>query len=241
MGKWIIANWKMNKTIAEATDFANKIVGMTAGIENRMVVCPTFLALKPFADIVRGTQIKVGAQNCYKGTSGAFTGELSAEMLKDAGAEFVIIGHSERRHILGESDELINEKIKSAINCGLKVIFCIGETLEEQSRFEEVLENQISNGLKDIDANGENLIIAYEPVWAIGTGKVATLEDIAKVHSFVKTKSRQMLGYFPPVLYGGSVKPSNSKEILDLDDVDGVLIGGASLDVESYEQIARRK
>lgn len=241
MKKWIIANWKMNKTIKEAEQFADTIIGLTAGIDDALVVCPTFLSIKPFADKVNGTHIKVGAQNCYKENNGAFTGELSPAMIKEAGAEFVILGHSERRHIFGETDELINEKIKAAINEGLKVIFCIGETLDEKANFEEVLLSQLEKGLKGVDANGENLIIAYEPVWAIGTGKVATIDDIKEVHSFVLTKAQKILGYYPPVLYGGSVKPSNSKEILDLDEVGGVLIGGASLDAESYEQIARRK
>lgn len=241
MKKWIIANWKMNKKIKEAEDFADIITGLTAGIDEHLVVCPTFLGIKPFADKVKNTNIKVGAQNCYKEVSGAFTGELSPEMLKEAGAEFVILGHSERRHIFYETDELINEKIKAVINAGLKVIFCIGETLEEKDKFKEVLSAQLEKGLAGVDANGENLIIAYEPVWAIGTGKVATINDIKEVHAFVLEKAHEILGYLPPVLYGGSVKPSNSKEILDLDEVGGVLIGGASLDPNSYEQIARRK
>ncbi len=241
MRKWIIANWKMNKSIKEAEEFANVITGLTAGIDDNLVICPTFLSIKPFADKVAGTQIRVGAQNCYKEESGAFTGELSAAMIKEAGAEFVILGHSERRHIFGESDVLINEKIKAAIKEGLKVIFCIGETLEEKEDYENVLSLQLEKGLDGVDANGENLIIAYEPVWAIGTGKVATIDDIKEVHSFVLQKAQSILGYYPPVLYGGSVKPSNSKEILKLSEVGGVLIGGASLDPNSYEQIARRK
>ena len=241
MRKYIVANWKMNKTIGEAVDFAKKVKAVTLGIDENFVICPTNICLKAVADELKNSKIKVGAQNCYKESHGAYTGEVSPAMIKDAGCDYVIIGHSERRQIFCETDELVNEKIKLAIASGLNVILCIGETLEQKENYKQVLKAQLQTALAGVDANGENLIIAYEPVWAIGTGKVASIEDIKNVHAYIKQVAYSELKYLPPVLYGGSVKPNNAKEILELDDVDGVLIGGASLDVNSYVEIATRR
>lgn len=241
MRKYIVANWKMNKTIGEAVDFAKKVKALTLGIDENFVICPTNICLKFVADALKNSKIKVGAQNCYKESHGAYTGEVSPAMIKDAGCDYVIIGHSERRQIFGETDELVNQKIKLAIESGLNVILCIGETLEQKENYKQVLKVQLQTALDGVDANGENLIIAYEPVWAIGTGKVASIEDIKNVHAYIKQIAHNVLKYLPPVLYGGSVKPNNAKEILELDDVDGVLIGGASLDVNSYVEIATRR
>lgn len=241
MRKYIVANWKMNKTIGEAVDFAKKVKAVTLGIDENFVICPTNICLKSVADELKNSKIKVGAQNCYKESHGAYTGEVSPAMIKDAGCDYVIIGHSERRQIFGETDELVNQKIKLAIENGLNVILCIGETLEQKENYKQVLKAQLQTALDGVDANGENLIIAYEPVWAIGTGKVASIEDIKNVHAYIKQVAYNELKYLPPVLYGGSVKPNNAKEILELDDVDGVLIGGASLDVNSYVEIATRR
>ena len=241
MRKYIVANWKMNKTIGEAVDFAKKVKAVTLGIDENFVICPTNICLKSVADELKNSKIKVGAQNCYKESHGAYTGEVSPAMIKDAGCDYVIIGHSERRQIFGETDELVNQKIKLAIESGLNVILCIGETLEQKENYKQVLKAQLQTALDGVDANGENLIIAYEPVWAIGTGKVASIEDIKNVHAYIKQVAYSELKYLPPVLYGGSVKPNNAKEILELDDVDGVLIGGASLDVNSYVEIATRR
>lgn len=238
MDKYIIANWKMNNDFSDIPDYVDYLNNNLEN-KNNVVVCVPYVMVKTFADKANGI-VETGAENCYYAEKGAYTGEISAKMLKSAGANYVIIGHSERRHIFGETNEMISKKIASALQNDLKVVFCIGETLEEKDNFEEVLKTQILEGLEGI-ADFSNIIVAYEPVWAIGTGKVATIEDIEKVHAFIKQVLADNFDIDLPILYGGSVKPENSAEILALADVGGVLVGGACLKADSFSQIAKSR
>ena len=235
MVKIIAANWKMNNDFSDIKPFV-KYVKKNVKTKKGLVVCVPSVMLKETADSSKKV-FEVGAENCYFEEKGAFTGEISAKMVKSAGASYVIVGHSERRQIFGESNEMLNKKLKAGLASGLKVIFCIGETLEEKSKYKSVLKKEIVEGFDGI-TDFSNIVIAYEPVWAIGTGKVATTADISKVHNYIKNLVKEIYDVKVPVLYGGSVKPSNSKEILALDEVDGVLIGGASLKPEDYCAIA---
>lgn len=235
MVKIIAANWKMNNDFSDIKPFV-KYVKKNVKEKEGLVVCVPSVMLKETASASKKV-FEVGAENCYFAEKGAFTGEISAQMVKSTGASHVIIGHSERRQIFGETNEMLNKKLKAALNSGLKVIFCIGETLEEKSKYKSVLKKEIVEGFDGI-TDFSNIVIAYEPVWAIGTGKVATTADISKVHSYIKGLVKEVYDVKIPVLYGGSVKPSNSKEILALEEVDGVLIGGASLKPEDYASIA---
>lgn len=238
MKKYIVANWKMNNDFSDIPEFVKYIKKNAKGEEN-LVICVPSVMIKDFASASKKL-VETGAQNCHFAKSGAYTGEVSASMIRSAGASYVILGHSERRHTFGETNEMINKKIISALAEGLKVIFCVGETLDEKSKYKSVLKSQLLEGLKGI-TNFENIIIAYEPVWAIGTGKVATTADIEKVHKYIKNLINENFNVNLPVLYGGSVKPSNSAEILALSEVDGVLIGGASLKAEDYIAIAKSR
>lgn len=238
MKKYIVANWKMNNDFSDIPEFVKYIKKNAKGEEN-LVICVPSVMIKDFASASKKF-VETGAQNCHFAKSGAYTGEVSASMIRSAGASYVILGHSERRHTFGETNEMINKKIISALAEGLKVIFCVGETLDEKSKYKSVLKSQLLEGLKGI-TNFENIIIAYEPVWAIGTGKVATTADIEKVHKYIKNLINENFNVNLPVLYGGSVKPSNSAEILALSEVDGVLIGGASLKAEDYIAIAKSR
>ena len=235
MVKIIAANWKMNNDFSDIKPFV-KYVKKNAKDKKGLVVCVPSVMLKETADASKKV-FEVGAENCYFEEKGAFTGEISPKMVKSAGANYVIVGHSERRQIFGETNEMLNKKLKACLSNGLKVIFCIGETLEEKSKYKSVLKKEIVEGFDEI-TDFSNIVIAYEPVWAIGTGKVATTADISKVHSYIKTLVKEIYDVDVSVLYGGSVKPSNSKEILALQEVDGVLIGGASLKPEDYVAIA---
>ena len=236
----IAGNWKMNKTVGEALELVNFILNNTSPIpDHEIVVCPPFTALYPVQQAIKNSHIKLGAQNMYKEDKGAYTGEISPIMLKDIGVKYVIIGHSERRHIFGESDELINAKLKKALEHNLTPIFCVGETLEEREKgiTLEVIKRQLDIGLKDIPfGQYSNIVIAYEPVWAIGTGKTAKPSDAAEVHRFIRTYLQVQ---DITILYGGSVKPSNIKEIMAEPEIDGVLVGGASLDAASFVNIIR--
>ncbi len=238
MEKIIAANWKMNNDFSDIKPFVSYIKKNQKNKKN-LVVCVPSVMLKTFADTAKKT-VEVGAENCYFEEKGAFTGEISAKMVKSAGAAYSIVGHSERRQIFGETNEMLNKKLKACLKSGLKVIFCIGETLEEKSKYKSVLKKQIIEGFEDV-SDFANIVVAYEPVWAIGTGKVATTSDISKVHSYIKGLFKETYDVAMPVLYGGSVKPSNSKEILALSEVDGVLIGGASLKAEDYVAIAQSR
>lgn len=235
MEKLIVANWKMNNDFSDIKPFV-KFVKKNQKNKNGLVVCVPSIMIKTFADCAKGV-METGAENCFYEKKGAFTGEISAEMVKSAGASYSILGHSERRQYFAEDNVMLNKKLRACLDAGLKVIFCIGETLDEKSKYKSVLKKQIIEGFNGI-TDFSNIVIAYEPIWAIGTGKVATTLDIQKVHGFIKNLLKENFGVDAKVLYGGSVKPSNSKEILSLDEVDGVLIGGASLKAEDYVMIA---
>ncbi|MDQ7053785.1 MAG: triose-phosphate isomerase [candidate division KSB1 bacterium] len=246
MRKKIIAgNWKMHKTPAEALQLVNELKVKTVNIEKvDMVVCPPYLAILTVRAVLKETPIRVGAQNLFWENEGAYTGEISAPMLVDAGCTYVIIGHSERRQYFHETDETINRKIKKALEFRLKPIFCIGETLEQREAGQTftVLKTQLDGGLQDIDASAmQNIIIAYEPVWAIGTGRNATPEQAQEAHQFIRSSLAEKFGR--PIAdelriqYGGSVKPENVEALLSQPDVDGALVGGASLKADSFAKI----
>ncbi|MCP5491778.1 MAG: triose-phosphate isomerase [Chlamydiales bacterium] len=224
----IIGNWKMHKTPAEAVAFIE-------ALNCKAHLAVPFPALQAASEAARGKDIEIGAQDLCEHSAGAFTGEVSGEMIRACGASFVLVGHSERRHIYGESDELINAKLKQAIKAGLMPVLCIGETLSERelNKTEEVLERQLTLGLEGVDAP---FIIAYEPVWAIGTGKSASAQMAEQAHVAIR---RFLKNIKVPILYGGSVNPSNAKELLRQDNIDGALVGGASLDVKTFTSIIR--
>lgn len=244
MRKTVIAgNWKMNKNLSEAVELVSELKNLVSDTTPNcdIIVCPPFTNLETVGTIIKDSPIKLGAQNMYFEKSGAFTGEISADMLKSVDVEYVILGHSERRAIFGESDETINKKIKFALESGLKPIFCIGETLEERENgiMKDVIERQVKNGLSNVTKEEmKNIIVAYEPVWAIGTGKTATPEQAQEVHAFVRGI---LSGLFDEetaqnttIQYGGSVKPENAKSLLSQPDIDGALVGGACLKADSF-------
>ena len=243
----IAGNWKMNKTVAEAVALASEIKEKVAGVENvKIIVCPVFTAVKSVADVLKGTNVKVGAQDMYWETSGAYTGEVSGEMLLEAGAEYVIIGHSERRQYFGETNETVNKKLKKALSIGLKPIVCIGETLadREAGTTEAVVGKQVKEGFVGLTAEEmKGTIIAYEPVWAIGTGKTATAEQAEAVHAFVRNLVAQLWDKETAdaviIQYGGSMKPENVASLLAQPDIDGGLIGGAALKADSFEKLVK--
>lgn len=241
---FIAANWKMNKTIPEARDFMDAFIPSVAGIDDRdIVIAPPFTALHSVAGLIRNTNIRLSAQNVFYEERGAFTGEVSPLMLKDIGCHYVIIGHSERRQYFCEDDGIVNKKIKAAERQGIGVIFCIGETLKEREEglTFDVLERQIREGLKDVDLSG--VVIAYEPVWAIGTGRTATPEQAQEAHAFIRTKLAAIseIADSVRILYGGSVTPENIDTLMACPDVDGALVGGASLKPDSFERIVKFK
>lgn len=244
---FIAGNWKMYTNAASAVDLAGRVV-REVGQDDRVTVavCPPFPYLAKVADVVRGTKIGLGAQNIYPEKEGAFTGEVSPVMLADVGCRYAILGHSERRHKLGENDEFINRKVHAALAAGLDVILCVGETLEEreQNRTEAVLDVQITSGLKGVTAaHMAKLVVAYEPVWAIGTGRNATPDQAQQAHAFLRGRVKQLLGDAVAqalvIQYGGSVKPDNAGTLLLQPDVDGALVGGASLNAEQFLAIIR--
>jgi len=248
MKRYLIAgNWKMNKTIGEAIELAQKLVESLKDVNDRdILICPPFTALYSVYQVIKGTNIKLGAQDVFYENSGAFTGEISPIMLKDVGCEYVIIGHSERRHIIGETDELINKKIKAAINNGLKTILCVGELLEEREAGKtlEVVKTQIEKGLNGVSKEEmKNVVIAYEPVWAIGTGKTAKPEDAQEVHAYIRELLSKLyskeIADETIIQYGGSVKASNIDSLMAMPDIDGALVGGASLVAEEFTRIVK--
>tara|TARA_Y100000310_G_scaffold341089_1_gene439086 strand:+ start:22918 stop:23625 length:708 start_codon:yes stop_codon:yes gene_type:complete len=228
----IAANWKMNKDSKEATDFIDEFKPLIKDNKNDIVICPPYTALNEVNKAIKNTNIKLGAQNMHFEKEGAFTGEVSASMLKDV-CEYVILGHSERRQIFNETDELINKKVKSALKNKLKPILCIGETLEQRNSNQtmKIVENQLKNCLSGISE--KNVVIAYEPIWAIGTGKTATPEQAEEVHKFI----RDLLNENIRIIYGGSMKPDNAKELLSKPNINGGLVGGSSLDAKSFAEI----
>ncbi len=244
----IAGNWKMYKTVHEAVVFVKELRDLVKGVAGvEIVVAPAFTAVHAVADAARNTNIGVAAQDVYWEREGAFTGEVSPAMIKEAGAAYAIVGHSERRRLFGETDPIVNRKTLAAIAAGLTPIVCVGETLEERERDEMpgVLDRQIKDGLDQIPAEqvGE-LIVAYEPVWAIGTGRTATAAQAGEAHAHIRKRLRQWFGAGTAdqcrILYGGSVKPDNIRELIAEADVDGALVGGASLGVRSFADIVTR-
>ncbi len=241
----IAGNWKMHKTLKDALELAYQIKNWVAtnNLRVEVAICPPFAFLYPIAELIKESQIGLGAQNCHYLPEGAFTGEISPPMLVSIGCQYVIIGHSERRTHFNESNELINKKIISALNFGLKPIFCIGETLEErkEGRTFDIIENQIKSGLQSVENKLlHKLIIAYEPVWAIGTGISAKTEQIEEAHKFIRKTLQELYpnaGDNILILYGGSLNGGNAKEILSISDVHGGLIGKASLDNREFTKI----
>ena len=241
----IAGNWKMHKTVQEAVELVRELKELVSDVKDRdILVCPPFTALYAVSRELEGSNIALGAQNMFYEEKGAFTGEISPLMVKDVGCSYVILGHSERRHIFGETDELINKKVLSAVNHGLIPILCVGETLQEreEGKTKDVIERQVKEGLKGLNETSE-FVIAYEPVWAIGTGKTATPELAEKVHSFIREILAEMFGKEKAdsirILYGGSVKPENAAGLMSQPNIDGSLVGGASLKAESFAKIVK--
>lgn len=242
---FIAGNWKMNLCLKDAITLAETIKTKTENVSNVDIgICPSFVFLGDIAKVVKGSNIRLGSQNMHSKESGAYTGEVSGQMIKDIGCSHVIIGHSERRHVFGETDEFINKKLKSAFSFQLAPIFCVGETLEERGhgKTTDIIDNQLREGLRDINyENIKTLTIAYEPVWAIGTGKSASPEQANEVHTFIRkfiTKEYgEEIAEGMVIQYGGSVKPDNINDLLLQTDIDGALTGGASLESESFLKI----
>jgi triosephosphate isomerase len=245
--KLIAGNWKMNKTASDAVSLVTEVVA-AAGKQNDVdvVVCPPFTALESAAKALDGSQIKLGAQNLHPEASGAFTGEVSAPMLRALFVTHVILGHSERRQLFGETDAFVNLKVLAALKNQLRPILCVGETLAEREAGTtlKVVQGQLQRSLEGVGKDqAPTLIVAYEPVWAIGTGKVATSEQAQEVHGFIRGLLGKLFGEAAAqkvrILYGGSMKPSNAAELLAQNDIDGGLIGGASLEPRSFVELIR--
>ena len=246
MRKPIVAgNWKMNKTVSEAVDLVNSLKPDLADFRDAdVVLCPPSICLKAVSEAIANTHIDLGAQNMHWEKSGAYTGETSSEMLRSVFCHYVILGHSERRAYFHETDDVVNQKAKAALQSNLKPIVCVGETLEqrESGQMQKVVESQVRGSLAGLgDVGLVETIIAYEPVWAIGTGKTASTEQAQEVHAFIRTVLADMenesVSQSVRIQYGGSVKPSNAAELFSQPDIDGGLIGGASLDASSFVDI----
>ena len=242
--KVIAGNWKMNKLPNEAMEFIAELTPLVKDTENEVVICVPYTDLFYSLMHAQGTNIKIGAQNMHWEEKGAYTGEVSAQMLKSIGTEYVIIGHSERRQYFAETDETVNKKIKSAIAVGLKPIVCVGETLEqrENGKTEEIVTNQVEKAFEGVNSKDlEHIIIAYEPIWAIGTGKTATKEEANETIAQIRKKISELYGQNEAdgviIQYGGSVKSSNAKELFEMSDIDGGLVGGASLKADEFAKI----
>lgn len=248
MRKTIIAgNWKMNKTAAEGKAFVEAFKPLVADVDSvEIVVCPVFTALNAVVEAAAGSNVKVGAQNIHWAENGAYTGEISAEMLKETGVDYVIIGHSERRQYFGETDETVNQRLKAALAAGLTPMVCIGELLEEREsgKTEAVMDTQLKGGLAGLkNEEMEKIVIAYEPVWAIGTGKTATPEMAEETHAYIRKVLTDMFGAETAekirIQYGGSMKPANSAELIAQTDIDGGLVGGAALEPDTFSELIK--
>ena len=245
----IAGNWKLHKTLSESRELAAGLARELADVTDiDIVIAPVYTSIATVADAVKGSPVKVSSQNCYPEETGAFTGEVSPLLLKDAGCEYVIVGHSERRQILNETDHIINQKVKKVLDTGLTPILCIGETLEQRENEEtlDILAGQLKKGLADLTNDQmSKIVVAYEPVWAIGTGKTASDEQAQEAHSFIRGVvqglSSPEIALACRILYGGSVKPDNVDGLMSQDDIDGALVGGASLKLEDFVRIARFK
>ena len=248
MRKPIIAgNWKMNKLTSEAVELAREVKNKAGTIADReIVLCPPFTVLSLVKEVIKDSSIKLGAQNMHWEVRGAYTGEVSPTMLKDIGCNYVILGHSERRQYFGETNETVNKKVRIAFSTGLIPIVCVGETLPQREKGETltVIEKQVKTGLSGLTREeSKGLVVAYEPVWAIGTGKTATPEEAEEVQRFIRELLGQMFGEENAqeirILYGGSINPDNISALMSCEDVDGGLVGGASLNVESFVKVIR--
>ena len=243
----IFGNWKMNTSAAEAKALAGGLAKELGAFDDVVVgVCPPFVYLAAVAEAIAGSPIRLGAQDVYPEPEGAFTGEISPGMLLDVGCAVAIVGHSERRHVLGEPDELIRRKARAARQAGLEVILCVGELIEEREagHTEKVVERQVLGALEGLPRDlVHGVTIAYEPVWAIGTGRTATVDQAQPVHAFIRRIVGEMFGADAAgsviIQYGGSVKPDNARELMAQPDIDGALVGGASLKVDSFAEIVR--
>ena len=239
--KIVAGNWKMNKTASETAALIEAIKQETANARIEVVVCPPFTSLRDAAAACAGSHIKLGAQNVHWEASGAYTGEVSAEMLKDLGVTHVIIGHSERRQYFGETDATVNRRTKAALAAGLVPLVCVGETLEERDagKMDEVVIRQVKLGLAELDVG--KVVIAYEPVWAIGTGRTATPAQAQEAHALIRRTLAEIAGGSVAtsvrIQYGGSMKPDNAKDLMSQPDIDGGLIGGAALKADSFAAI----
>ncbi|MFT5369506.1 MAG: triosephosphate isomerase [Candidatus Latescibacterota bacterium] len=248
MRKPIVAgNWKMNKTADEAEALVLGVVAAVSGVDGvDVVVCPPYTALERVAGVLRGTSVGLGAQNMHWEAGGAFTGEVSGAMLLTCGCEYVILGHSERRQYFGETDQMVNKRLKTALGVGLKPIVCVGETLEERTSevTDQVVRKQVTGGLEGILPNeAQTLVLAYEPVWAIGTGLTATPDQAEAVHSMIRQVLVDLydetVAQCVRIQYGGSMKPDNATDLLGQPNIDGGLIGGAALDADSFAAIVK--
>ena len=245
---FVAANWKMHKTVREALVYATELREQVRNFTDvEIVIAPPFTALHAIASVCVDSQVGVAGQDLYWETHGAYTGEVSAEMLKEAGADYVIIGHSERRHLFGETDDAVNSKVRAAVDGELTPIMCVGETLAERESNQTfaVLNRQLEQGLAALSASQASaLVVAYEPVWAIGTGRTATPEQAQDVHAHIRRRLTQAFGddfsSEHRIIYGGSVKPANARELSMQVDVDGALVGGAGLDARSFAEIVAR-
>ena len=238
----VVGNWKMNKTPSESKDFSSSLTeNLNLMNDTKVIICPSFAGL---SSVISSHNYSLGAQNCYFENSGAFTGEISADMLIDCRVKYVILGHSERRTIFGESDELIRDKVSNVINGNMIPILCIGETIDQlnEGLAKETVYKQLKIGLSKIDSL-KNIVIAYEPVWAIGTGLTASIEKVGEIHAYIRAILSEFFdeaeSSLIPILYGGSVNSDNAEELINVSSVNGFLIGGASLDVEKFVDIIK--
>ena len=240
---FIAANWKMNKTLEETQAFINEFVPLVKDVKDvDIIIAPPFTSLYVASKLLKNTNVQLASQDVFYEDKGAYTGEVSPVMLTDAGCVHVIVGHSERRQYFKETDEILNKKIKAAKKHGLGIIFCIGESLEEREagKMFEVLKREIMEGLRDIPSEG--LVVAYEPIWAIGTGKTATTEQAQEVHKYIRERLGDLYGGAASlirILYGGSVTPDNVDALMACEDVDGALVGGASLKADSFAKLVK--
>ena len=243
----IAANWKMHKTVPEAVALAKQLKEAFPEVGDRdIVIAPPFTALRPVSEILKGSAVHLSAQNMHWEEKGAYTGEISPAMLIDAGCEFVILGHSERRTLFGETGEIVNRKMHAALKAGLRPIFCIGETLEQRKSGATftILQKQIKEGLNNIDSNDiRQVALAYEPVWAIGTGETATPAQAQEAHRFIRETLAPIFGQGyasqAVIMYGGSVNPGNIRSLMEQPDINGALVGGASLEFATFTGIIR--
>lgn len=242
----IIGNWKMYKTVEESVEYIKGLLPLMQDAPSRVYLAVPFTTIKPLSDLCINTQVFIGGQNMHDSEEGAFTGEIAGRMLKEAGAHFVILGHSERRRLFAEGNEFINKKVRRALTAGLKPVLCIGETAKEreQGQTESVLVTQLTLGLEGVTPEqATHISIAYEPVWAIGTSKVATPDIVVEAHGFCRQTLEKLFGAPTSeqisILYGGSVKPENSQALLEQPNVDGLLIGTSSLDFQTFSKILK--